>query len=123
MCETQRLCLCELTDQFSGKQKLLLADFQTPDVKHEENWWQLVHITYAQLWMTRHLANVLPNPWERYLPAMKQRLTSPILVQRDFARIIRHLGTPAQPPRPRIISPGRPRQKVVVKSQIAAQAA
>ena len=115
-----------------GKQKLLLADFQTPDVEHEEHWWQLVHIAYAQLWMARHLADVLPNPWERYLPAMKQRLTSPTLVQRDLARIIRHLGTPAQPPRPRVISPGRrkgtklpkrPRQKVVVKSQIVAQPA
>ena len=115
-----------------GKQKLLLADFQTPDVEHEEHWWQLVHIAYAQLWMARHLADVLPNPWERYLPAMKQRLTSPTLVQRDFARIIRQLGTPAQPPKPRVISTGRrkgtklpkrPRQKVVVKSQIAAQAA
>jgi len=113
-----------------GKQKLLLADFQTPEVQHEEHWWQLVHIAYAQLWMTRHLADVLPNPWERYLPAMKKRLTSPTLVQRDFERIIRQLGTPAQPPRPRVISPGRrkgtklpkrPRQKVVVKSQIAAQ--
>ena len=115
-----------------GKQKLLLADFQTPEVQHEEQWWQLVHIAYAQLWMARHLADVLPNPWERYLPAMKQRLTTPTLVQRDFARIIRHLGTPAQPPKPRVISPGRrkgtklpkrPRQKVVVKSQMAAQAA
>jgi hypothetical protein len=115
-----------------GKQKLRLADFQTPDVQHEENWWQLVHIAYAQLWMARHLADVLPNPWERYLPAMKQRLTSPTLVQRDFARIIRHLGTPAQPPKPRLISAGRrqgtklpkrPRQKVVVKRQTTAQAA
>jgi hypothetical protein len=113
-----------------GKQKLLMVDFQTPEVEHEENWWQLVHIAYAQLWMTRHLADVLPNPWERYLPAMKQRLTSPTLVQRDFERIIRQLGTPAQLPRLRVISPGRrkgtklpkrPRQKVVVKSQIAAQ--
>ena len=113
-----------------GKQKLLMVDFQTPEVQHEEHWWQLVHIAYAQLWMTRHLADVLPNPWERYLPAMKQRLTSPTLVQRDFERIIRQLGTPAQPPRLRVISPGRrkgtklpkrPRQKVVVKSQIAAQ--
>ena len=87
-----------------GKQKLLLADFQTPDVEHQEHWWQLVHISYAQLCMARHVADVLPNPWERHLPAMKQRLTSPTLVQRDFARIIRHLGTPAQPPKPRVIS-------------------
>lgn len=112
-----------------GKQKLLMDGFQTPDVEHEEHWWQVVHIAYAQLWMTRHLADVLPRPWERYLPAMKARLTSPTLVQRDFARIIRQLGTPAKPPRPRLNSPGRrkgaklpkrPRQKVVVKSKIAA---
>ena len=107
-----------------GKQKLLLADFQTPDVTREENWWQLVHIAYAQLWMARHVADALPRPWERNLPVMKQRLLSPTLVQRDFARIIRQLGTPAQPPKPRGISPGRrkgtilpkrPRHKVIVK--------
>jgi hypothetical protein len=111
-----------------GKQKLLLANFQTPEVEREENWWQLVHMAYAQLWMARHVADALPRPWERNLPAMKQRLISPTLVQRDFARIIRQLGTPAQPPKPRGISPGRrkgmelpkrPRQKVVVKSQKA----
>ncbi len=105
-----------------GKQKLLLVNFQTPEVRREENWWQLVHIAYAQLWMARHLVDALPRPWERNLPAMKQRLISPTLVQRGFARIFRQLGTPAQPPKPRGIPPGRrqgmklpkrPRQKVV----------
>lgn len=113
-----------------GKQKLLLNGFQTPEVKREENWWQLDHIAYAQLWMARHLADALPRPWERNLPNMKQRLISPTLVQRDFARIIRQLGTPAQPPKPRGISPGRrqgtklpprPHHQVVVKSRIAVQ--
>lgn len=115
-----------------GKQKLLLVDFQTPDVESEENWFQLVHIAYAQLWMARHVVDCLPNPWERNLPAMRQRLISPTMAQRGFARIIRHLGTPAQPPKPRGISAGRPkglklpkrpRQKVVVKSQIATKSA
>jgi len=115
-----------------GKQNLLLVDFQTPEVKREENWWQLVHIAYAQLWMARLVADAFPRPWERNLPAMKQRLNSPTLVQRDFARIIRQLGTPAKPPKPRGISPGRrkgmklpkrPRQKVVVKGKKTAQAA
>jgi hypothetical protein len=32
-----------------GKQKLLLAKFQTPDDKHEEHWWQLVALAYLQL--------------------------------------------------------------------------
>ena len=115
-----------------GKQKLLLVDFQTPDVESEENWFQLVHIAYAQLWMARHVVDRLPNPWERNLPAMQRRLISPTLAQRGFDRIIQHLGTPARPPKPRGISAGRrkgttlpkrPRQKVIVKRQIAAASA
>jgi hypothetical protein len=109
-----------------GKQKMLLASFQTPEDVREEKWWQLVHLAYAQLWLARHLAACLPRPWQRNLPAIKQRLMSPSLVQRDFGRIIRQIGTPAKPPQLRGISPGRatgtklpprPRQKVVVKSQ------
>jgi hypothetical protein len=109
-----------------GKQKLLLTACQTPDDAREERWWQLVHIAYAQLWMARHVARFLPRPWEQYSPAMKSRQMSPTLVQRDFGRIIRQIGTPAKPPKPRGYSPGRrkgkrmpprPRQKVVVKGQ------
>jgi len=109
-----------------GKQNLLMVDFQTPEVSREEHWWQLTHIAYAQLWMARYLADALPRPWERNLPVMRRRLISPTLVQRDFARIIRQLGTPAQPPKRRGISPGRRkgtklpkrlRQKVVVKGK------
>jgi hypothetical protein len=111
-----------------GKQKMLLDSFQTPEDVREETWWQLVHLAYAQLWMARQVASCLPKPWERNLPAMKNQLLSPTLVQRDFGRIIRQIGTPAQLPKPRFISPGRPkgmklpprpRQKVVVKSQQA----
>ncbi len=109
-----------------GKQKMLLASFQTPEDVREEKWWQLVHLAYAQLWMARHVACSLPRPWERNLPAMKKGLMSPTLVQRDFGRIIRQIGTPAKPPKPRFISSGRPkgttlpprpRRKVIVKSQ------
>ena len=113
-----------------GKQKLLLASFQTPEDVREEKWWQLVHLAYAQLWLARHVANSLPRPWQRNLPQMKMRFLSPTLVQRDFARIIRQIGTPAKPPKRRGISPGRPqgsklpprpRQKVVVKGQKEAE--
>lgn len=109
-----------------GKQKMLLAGFQTPEDIREEKWWQLVHLAYAQLWIARHVARSLPHPWERNLPEMKKKLMSPTLVQRDFGRIIRQIGTPAKPPKPRFISPGRPkgtklpprpRKKVIVKSQ------
>ncbi len=112
-----------------AKQNLLLTSFQTPETDREEQWWQLVHIAYAQLWLARHIANLLPRPWERNLPAMRNRRISPTLVQRDFARIIRQLGTPAKPPKPRGNSSGRrqgvklqrrSRHAVVVKSQLKA---
>ena len=115
-----------------GKQKLLLTRFQTPAVEREEKWWYLNHFAFAQLWLARHLTVALPRPWERQLPAMKNRLISPTLVQRDFARIIRQLGTPAAAPKPRNISSGRapgvklpkrPRQPVVVKRNLRATAA
>jgi hypothetical protein len=113
-----------------GKQKLLLVDFQTPETQREEAWWQLVQIAYAQLWMVRReppgRACHLPRPWERTLPVMHTQPISPTLVQRDFGRIIRQLGTPAQPPQHRGNSKGRPqgfklpprpRHKVVVKGR------
>jgi hypothetical protein len=109
-----------------GKQKLLLVDFQTPETQREEAWWQLVHIAYAQLWLARKVAALLPRPWERNLPTMQTRRISPTLVQRDFARIIRQLGTPAQPPKRRGYSSGRRkgcklppriRHKVLVKGR------
>ncbi len=109
-----------------GKQRLLLASFQTPEDDREESWWQLAHLAYAQLWLARHVACSLPRPWERNLPEMKKGFIPPTLVQRDFGRIIRQIGTPAKPPKLRFISPGRPmgtklpprpRHKVVVKGQ------
>jgi len=113
-----------------GKQKLLLDRFQTPDDEREETWWQVVHIAYAQLWMTRHVACSFPRPWERCLPTMQARRMSPTLVQRDFGRVIHEIGTPAQPPKRRGSSPGRckgtkllprTRHRVVVKSQQSAK--
>ncbi len=92
-----------------GKTRLLMDKIQTPDVTHEETWWQLVMIAYTQLYLSRSIAANLPNPWERYLPAFKQNETikHPTVVQKDFERIIRMIGTPAQPPKPRKNTPGR----------------
>ena len=92
-----------------GKNRLLMDKIQTPDVRHEESWWQLVMIAYAQLYLSRSLANTLPNPWEKYLPAFKSNATikPPTQVQNDFERIIRMIGTPAQPPKPRQKALGR----------------
>lgn len=92
-----------------GKQRLLMTTYETPDVEHEENWMQMVPLAYVQLWLARDVAEAMPRPWERYLPEPKSKIASPSTVQRDFGRIIRQIGTPAQPPRPRGNSPGRPR--------------
>jgi hypothetical protein len=109
-----------------SKQNLLLTAYQTPETEREACWWQAVHIAYDMLWAARHLAHHVPRPWEQYLPTVKKQEVSPSMVQRDFARLIRQLGTPARTPKPRGNSPGRPagmtlparsRQKVVVKSK------
>ncbi len=90
-----------------SKQRLLATAYQTPDARREEQWWRLTQIAYFQLWLARPLAQALPRPWERYLPRPAGSPLSPSLVQRDFGRLIRQLGTPARPAQPRGKSPGR----------------
>ena len=90
-----------------GKQRLLLTAFQTPETKSEENWWQLVQLAYVLLWLSRSIASNLSNPWERYLPQTQNGVASPAATQRDFARIIRQIGTPAAKPKRRGNSLGR----------------
>ena len=93
---------------------------------------QIVQLAYVQLWLTRDLAQALPQPWERYLPQSQSQTASPSVAQRDFERIIRKIGTPALPPQPRGKSPGRatgtrlpPRKRhpVVKKSRKLSKAA
>ena len=74
-------------------------------------------IAYTQLYLSRALANVLPNPGEKYLPAFKSNATikSPTQVQNDFERIIRMIGTPARPPKPREKALGRQLGEIQVK--------
>lgn len=94
------------------KQRLLATAYQTPEVRHEERLWQMVLLAYFQLWLARDLAALLLRPWERYLPQWREqgvkrasRSLSPALVQRDFDRIIRQMGTPERRLKPR----GNPR--------------
>lgn len=109
-----------------GKQHLQMGSFQTSDAAREAAWQQLTLWAYLQLWLARTLVNLLPRPWERYLPGIKSRRVTPTLVQRDFGRIIRQLGSPAQAPKPRGKAPGRapgtrlapkPRFPLVVKGK------
>lgn len=92
-----------------GKQRLLATTYQTPDVEHEENWWQIIQLAYTQLWLARALAHALPRHWERSLPHPAAGIATPTTVQRNFGRILRQLGTPAAMPKLRGNAPGRAR--------------
>lgn len=86
-----------------SKQNLLLDTYQTPDVEHEELWWQLCMIAYTQLYLGKdNIANSV-QPWERYLPAHKnttdeiKATITPSQAQRGFADLLKAIGTPARP--------------------------
>jgi hypothetical protein len=90
-----------------GKQRLLMTQFQTPDVEHEENWIRLVMLAYAQLWAAKDLASYLPRPWERPKEQNNDKIVTPRVVQRDFQTIISEIGKPGHSPKPRGNSKGR----------------
>ncbi len=109
-----------------AKQRLLLDDFQTPNTRHEENWWHLCLISYAMLYEARNLARYIRNPWEKKQKESETRILTPSQVQRDYERIIASIGTPACHPKPRGKSAGRAKgaqiakrkdQKVIRKSK------
>jgi len=86
-----------------GKQNLLMAANQTPDVQHEELWWQLCCLAYIQLYLASGIVPSIPQPWERYLPEYKgnedndktKTVSSPAKTQRGFATVLDAIGTPA----------------------------
>lgn len=90
-----------------AKQKLLLVDFQTPDVRHEENWWWLSILSYVMLYLCRSLGDHIRYPWEKKLESKKNGIRTPTQIQRSYEIIIRQIGTPARDSKPRGKSPGR----------------
>jgi len=92
-----------------GKTKLLMDSYLTSVTEHEENWWEIVGLAYAQLFAASGIAEKSSYPWERYLPYFKRDtgILTPSTVQRDMPRIISEFGTPAKAPEPRGKSPGR----------------
>ena len=91
-----------------GKQRLGLVNSQTCETRHEENWHWIGLLSYNMLYHARQLTQPVAYPWEKrkvHIIATTQR---PSQVQRDYARIIREIGTPAPVPKPRGKSPGRP---------------
>ena len=85
------------------KRNLLLGAYQTPDVEHEELWWQLCLLAYLQLYLARQDASCMPQPWELYLPEYKntesteqaQRINTPSQTQRGFSDLQKVIGTPS----------------------------
>ena len=55
--------------------------------------------------------------WEKYLPTFRtnETIKQPTQVQNDFERIIRMIGTPAKPPKPRKKALGRQLGDIQVK--------
>ena len=86
-----------------SKQNLLLDAYQTPDVEHEELWWQLCMIAYTQLYLGKDSIANSVQPWERYLPEYKtatdkiKATITPSQAQRGFADLLKVIGTPAKP--------------------------
>jgi hypothetical protein len=80
-----------------------------PRVRHPEQadrWTWLVVAAYAQLRLARGVVTDWRLPWERPLPPRK--LTPP-RVLRSFVTLFPLVGTPAEAPKPRGRSPGRPK--------------
>jgi DDE superfamily endonuclease len=97
------------------KQRLLMTNYQTPEVEHEENWIRLVMLAYVQLWAAKDLSNHLPRPWESDQKPNNDKIVSPSTVQRDFQRIISEIGKPGNSPKPRGNSTGRVRGQTQTK--------
>lgn len=84
-----------------SKQKMLLDDHQTPEIKNEEAWWKLNMLAYSQLYQGKELTQGIPYPWEQYLPAFKDQddstVATPTQTQRGFEKLLDQIGTPASP--------------------------
>jgi hypothetical protein len=84
----------------------------TPRMRHPEQadlWTWLVLAAYMQLRLARGVVADRRLPWERPLPA---RTLTPTRLLRSFATLLHLVGTPAQAPKPRGRSPGRPKGRL-----------
>lgn len=112
------------------KQRLLFKAAQLGTTDHEEKFVQVIVLAYAQLYLARFDVQPTVRPWERYKPARPvTQAATPAQSRRGFARLLARIGTPAQSPKPRGKSPGRPtgahppprpRYPVVKKGQMVA---
>ncbi len=89
------------------KQDLLWeqAHLRTPE--QVERWSWIVACACNQLLLANQLGQAVLRPWES-----TQRAVTPRQVRRVMPSILSHLGTPAEPPKPRGKSPGWPKGRV-----------
>jgi hypothetical protein len=112
------------------KQRLLFKAAQLGTTEHEETFVQVIVLAYVQLYLARFDVQLTVRPWERYKPTRPvDQAATPAQTRRGMARLLARMGTPAQPPKPRGKSPGRPkgahppprpRYPVVKKGQLVA---
>jgi DDE superfamily endonuclease len=104
-----------------NKSKLLMSSHQTPEVEHEQLWWDLCLVSYYQLFLAKTLVPKLPQPWERYLPEYKNKsdIASPSQTQRGFDKVLKEVDTPALPCIPRGRPVGRQLGTTVIKRELA----
>lgn len=100
----KRFCI-ESVHQFT-KNSLAWIAARLGYTDREERWTWLVMLAYWQLLASVPLAADAHRPWQKPMP--HGRLPTPARVQRDYWRIFVAVGTPAVPPKPRGIPPGRP---------------
>jgi hypothetical protein len=92
------------------KQRLLFKAAQLGTTEHEEKFVQVIVFAYEQLYLARFDVEPTIRPWERYKPVPPvEQAATPAQTRRGFARLLARIGTPAQPPKPRGKSPGRPK--------------
>lgn len=100
----KRFCI-ESVHQFT-KNALAWTSARLGDTEREERWTWLVMLAYWQLLAAAPCAFDAHRPWQKPMP--HGRLPTPARVQRDYGHIFAAVGTPARPPKPRGIAPGRP---------------
>ena len=96
-----------------GKQKLLLAKYQTPDKKHLQNWLEVVNSSYWLLFVGKEEAKHTCLKWQQYdknykTRAKHDRNVSPSQVQQQMTGII--LGFEQEPFLPKAKKKGKGRQ-------------
>lgn len=93
-----------------AKQRLLLDKFQTPDVRHFDNWLMVVQLATWLLYQTRQEACFTPKKWRKYLPKNKKVPDSLSLAQARHAAQNLFLTFDPSPFIPLKSKKGRPRQ-------------